>query len=120
MHTVVETDAFSRAAAVAGMAAAEVDALIIYLAANPMAGDEIVGTGGCRKLRLAGRGKGKSGGYRVVTFYSGTTIPVFLLTAFGKGQKSNLSKRERNALADLTKQLAASYRRRVVTVGGRR
>jgi hypothetical protein len=35
----------------------------------------IAGTCGCRKLRLPGRGKGKSGGYRVVTFYSGVDIP---------------------------------------------
>lgn len=120
MHTVVETQAFSRAAAAAGMSETEIEALITYLAANPMAGDEVAGTGGCRKLRLAGRGKGKGGGYRVVTFYSGTEIPVFLLTAFSKGEKANLSKRERDALADLTKQLVASYRGKVVKVGERR
>jgi hypothetical protein len=120
MHTVVETHSFSRAASVAGMSEAEVDGLIIYLAANPTAGEEMAGTGGCRKLRLAGRGKGKSGGYRVVTFYSGIHIPVFLLTVFSKGEKANLSKSERGALAELTKQLAASYRGKVVAVGGRR
>src|SRR5579872_4190549 len=98
MHTVVETPAFTRAAAAAGMSAAEIQALTLYLAANPTAGDEIVGTGGCRKLRFAGRGKGKSGGFRVITFYSGATIPVFLLTAFSKGEKADLSGRERNAL----------------------
>jgi hypothetical protein len=32
-----------------------------------MAGDLIVGSGGLRKVRVAGRGKGKSRGYRVVT-----------------------------------------------------
>nr|WP_288200189.1 hypothetical protein [uncultured Pleomorphomonas sp.] len=52
--------------------------LISFLADNPMAGDEIVGTGGCRKLRVAGRGKGKSGGYRTITFFSGNMLPVFL------------------------------------------
>ena len=30
-------------------------------------------------------GKGKSGDYRVITFYSGDDIPVFLLNIFGKG-----------------------------------
>ena len=32
------------------------------------------GTGGCRKLRIAGRNKGKSGGYRVVTAFGGDDI----------------------------------------------
>jgi hypothetical protein len=40
-------------------------------------------------LRVAGRGKGKSGGYRAITFYSGTALPVFLITVFGKGEKAN-------------------------------
>ena len=81
----------------AGLSKDEIEALTLQLAANPTAGDEIVGTGGCRKLRLAGRGKGKSGGYRIVTFYSGETIPVFLITAFSKGEKADLSQRERSA-----------------------
>jgi hypothetical protein len=46
----------------------EIDNLVDFLAENPTAGDLIVGTGGCRKLRVAGRGKGKSGGYRTITF----------------------------------------------------
>jgi hypothetical protein len=90
------------------------------VARNPLAGSEIAGSGGCRKIRLAGRGKGKSGGYRVVTFYTGVDIPVFLLTAFSKGERENLTKVERNALAQLTRELVASYRGRVVKVGERR
>jgi hypothetical protein len=68
------------------------------------------GTGGARKVRFAGRGKGKSGGYRVITFYSGGDLPVFLLTVFAKGERANLSKAERNALAQLARVLADSYR----------
>ncbi|MGH6917800.1 MAG: type II toxin-antitoxin system RelE/ParE family toxin [Geminicoccaceae bacterium] len=56
------------------------------------------------------RGKGKSGGYRVITFYSGGDFPVFLLTVFAKGERADLSKAERNALAQLTKVLVDSYR----------
>src|SRR6516162_9126260 len=54
----------------------EIADLVSFLAENPMAGDEMTGTGGCRKLRLAGRGKGKSGGYRTITFYSGNDAGV--------------------------------------------
>jgi hypothetical protein len=53
-------------------------AIVDYVAQHPDAGDEMKGTGGARKIRFAGRGKGKSGGYRVVTFYAGKEIPVFL------------------------------------------
>lgn len=53
------------------------------------------GCGGARKWRMAGRGKGKSGGYRVITFYGGVDMPVFLLDVFGKGSKSNLTDAEK-------------------------
>lgn len=101
------------------MSEAEISKLVTYLAANPMAGDEIPGTGGCRKLRIAGKGKGKSGGYRAVTFYSGLLMPVFLITVFSKGEKANLTKSERNQLAGLTKLIADGYQARVVKVGAR-
>lgn len=96
----------------------EIEAVEQLVARDPQSGMAIAGTGGCRKIKVAGRGKGKSGGYRVVTFFSGDTIPVFLITVFGKGEKDNLSKGERNGLAQLTKELAGSYGGRVVRVGG--
>jgi hypothetical protein len=83
MHT---AKVFEKAADDAGMSEEEIEDLISYLAENPMAGDEMEGTGGCRKVRVAGRGKGKSGGYRTVTFYSGENLAVFLITVFGKGE----------------------------------
>jgi hypothetical protein len=42
----------------------EHDGLIAFLASDPEAGDEIVGTGGVRKVRYGAKGKGKSGGVR--------------------------------------------------------
>lgn len=87
----------------------EVDALVTYLSENPTAGDEIPGTGGCRKLRFAGRGKGKSGSFRTITFYTGNRMPVFLITVFAKGEKSNLSRAECNELRKLTKLIVAEY-----------
>ncbi len=55
------------------------------------------GTGGARKVRVAGRGKGKSGGYRVVTYYRRIDVPILML-ALIEGERANLSKAERNAL----------------------
>jgi len=109
---VVETAPFIAAARAAGLSGAEVDRIVEHLARHPDAGDPIQGTGGARKLRFAGRGKGKSGGYRVITFYSGADLPVFLLTVFAKGERSDLTKAERNALARLSKALVEGYRSR--------
>ncbi|MPY72776.1 MAG: addiction module toxin RelE [Alphaproteobacteria bacterium] len=108
MHTVVETAEFQRQ--VRGvLSAAEYKALIEHLAANPTAGEVIQGTGGARKLRWAAGGKGKSGGARVITFYSGPPVPVFLLTVFGKGVKINLTAAERNDLRKVLGELVKEY-----------
>jgi len=39
------------------------------LAANPLAGDVIEGTGGLRKVRVAAKGRGKRGGARVIYYH---------------------------------------------------
>lgn len=120
MHAVCELHSFRRAADDAGMTEDEVRRLIDCLAQNPLAGDEMAGTGGCRKLRWSGRGKGKSGGYRIITFYTGIDIPVFLITVFSKGERADLSKGERNGLAGIAAALVAEYSKRVVKVSGKR
>jgi hypothetical protein len=115
MQTVCELHSFRKAALASGMSEEDIVDLVNYLAENPGAGDEIQGTGGCRKLRFAIRGnnKGKSGGVRAITFFSGEALPVFLLTVFGKSQKVNLTKTERNALKQLTGQIVEAYSERV-------
>jgi hypothetical protein len=110
MHTVIETTAYLRAARDAGLNENERDAIVTMIANDPAAGDEIVGTGGCRKVRVAGRGKGKSGGYRLITFFSGADVPVYLVTVFSKGERSDLSAAERNGLAKFVRTLVASHR----------
>jgi len=57
--------------------------------------------------------KGKSGGYRVVTFFAAEDVPVFLLDVFGKGDKVNLSKAECNALRKILGGLAEEWRKSV-------
>jgi len=108
MHTVLETAAYLSAASDAGMTEEERNAVVDVLAANPTAGDIMPGCGGARKLRVAKPGKGKSGGYRVITYFGGDDVPVFLLTVFGKNERANLTKAERNGLSVLTKRLADS------------
>lgn len=105
MHVVVETNAYIADAIDAGMSVGKREAVVTRLAHDPTAGDIMPGCGGARKLRVARPGAGKSGGYRVITYFAGIERPVFLLTVFAKGDKVNLSKGERNALAKLTRLL---------------
>jgi hypothetical protein len=86
--------------------------LLNYLAAHPTAGVIVEGTGGIRKLRWKREGMGKSGGVRVIYYYHNEHYPVFLLTIFGKSEQANLSKGERNDLANMIRDLIASYERR--------
>ena len=110
MHTVVETPTYMAGAKRAGLTDDERAEIARIVAADPKAGDVMRGTGGARKLRVGGRGKGKSGGYRVITFYAAENVPVFLLDIYGKDEKDNLSQAERNALAALLAQIADTYR----------
>ena len=86
------------------MSDAERAAAVDLVSANPVVGDLIIGTGGCRKVRLAGKGRGKSGGFRLITFYK-VGERVFLLTVFSKGDRANLTQAERNGLKKLTGML---------------
>lgn len=112
MQTVIETDAYLSDAKRAGLSEQERMSIVEYLAKDPQAGDDIQGTGGARKIRFAGKGKGKRGGYRVITFFSGTDIPVFLLNVFAKNERVDLTQVERNEFKATLGALAAAYRRK--------
>jgi hypothetical protein len=98
MHTVIETPRFLASADRDGLDDEERASIVTLIAANPSLGELIPGTGGARKFRLAGRGKGKSGGYRVITYYAGEESPIFLLDVYGKGRRSDISMAERHAI----------------------
>ncbi|MCX6602255.1 MAG: type II toxin-antitoxin system RelE/ParE family toxin [Acidobacteria bacterium] len=91
------------------MRAAERAEIVTFLAMHPDAGDVIAGSGGARKLRFPGRNKGKSGGYRVITFYTGPAFPLFLLNAFAKNERTNITKAECAALKTILSAIAAKY-----------
>ncbi|SRR6266567_3446127 len=110
MHAVIETSAFLGDAGAAGMSEEERFAVVNFIAENPTAGVLMPGTGGARKIRFAGRGKGKSGGYRVVTYFAAPDIPVFMLAVINKGERSNLSKAEQNELRKELSAIAEDYR----------
>jgi hypothetical protein len=108
MQTIVELPEFQKKA-MDLLKDEEKVAFINYLAYHPQSGDLMQGTGGIRKLRWSAQGKGKRGGVRVIYYYHNGKMPLFLLTVFGKGEKANLSKAERNDLAKLTDLLVKHY-----------
>lgn len=112
MQTVVETPAFLNDARSLGLSDIERLAIVTWIAAHATAGDVIQGTGGARKVRFGGKGKGKSGAYRVITFFAGTDIPVFLLNIFAKNEKTDLTANERRGLRIVLASLARIYRSR--------
>lgn len=110
LMTVIETPEFIKDIKRSKMSAEEHRELINFLAANPAAGVLMEGTGGVRKVRFAGAGRGKSGGYRVVYYYHDTSIPVFALNLFSKSEKANLTKAERNMMKMLVQLLVQSLK----------
>lgn len=110
LHTVVETPEFV-AGARRVLTDAERAGLIDYLAGTPDAGALMPGTGGARKLRWGAKGKGKRGGARVISYYGGPNVPVFLMAVFAKGERANLTKAERNELRQVLASLAEEYRK---------
>jgi hypothetical protein len=107
--TVVEMDGFVEDARTV-FTLAEREALVSFLAEHPDAGDLIPGSGGARKLRWGAKGKGKRGGARVVTYYADLRLPVFLLACFAKGEKADMSPKQRAELKTTLKAIADDYR----------
>ena len=107
-QTVVETNAFL-AAAKACMSEEERRQAVDMIAINPECGVLLQGGGGLRKVRFGVGGGGKSGGVRILYFFSGERIPLFLLTVFAKNEKANLSQAERQSLAKAAKRIAQTY-----------
>lgn len=77
--------------------------IVASVAREPDQGVVMPETGGARKVRFAGRGKGKSGGYRLIFYPAPPDVPVLMLALINKGERANLSKAERN---ELRKELA--------------
>lgn len=110
MHAVIETPTFLRNCDDAAMPEEERAAIVGAIAAEPHKGDLMPGTGGARKRRFAGRGKGKSGGYRTVSYFAADDVPVLLLALIDKGTRADLPKAEQNALRERLSRYAQTYR----------
>lgn len=65
---------------------------------RPEAGALIPGSGGLRKLRWAGSGRGKRGGLRVIYYWRDRKGEIWLLTVYAKNEAADVS-------ADMLKKL---------------
>ena len=112
LHTVVETPQYLRDTGRSGLAEDDRKAIVDLIAATPQQGVEIQGSGGVRKIRIGGRGKGKSGGYRVIAAYFGPNAPVYLLALLSKGDRENFSDAEIAGFKALTMVIGRHWRER--------
>ncbi|HEX3939043.1 MAG TPA: type II toxin-antitoxin system RelE/ParE family toxin [Xanthobacteraceae bacterium] len=111
MITIVELNSF-RLDADGVFTDDEQSRLIDFIAANPHSGVIIPATGGVRKIRWGAGGKGKRGGVRVIYYFRDLNFPVFLLAAYKKSEKLNLTMGEREQMHKLVDRLVGEYRAR--------
>jgi len=71
---------------------------------NPKVGPVMSGTGGLRKMRFAFEGEGKSGSSRVLYVDFVVFERVYLIYAYPKGQKDNISQEERKIFKKIIDQ----------------
>jgi hypothetical protein len=69
---------------------------------DPEAGPVMPGTGGVRKLRVAMPGRGRRGSARVIYYYRRSAQRIYLIVAYAKGRKDDLTPAECATMRRLT------------------
>ena len=87
----------------------QVAELKMHLAGHPEDGVIIRGTGGVRKLRWAKPNRGKSAGARIIYYYHNHDLPIFLLAAYAKTEKIDITQGERNQIKKFVRLLLQQY-----------
>jgi hypothetical protein len=77
--------------------------LQVTLALKPRAGDMIRGSGGLRKIRWAARGRGKSGGIRII-YYLVADEEIYFLFAYAKNKQEDLDNVQLRILRNLVRE----------------
>lgn len=94
----VELPSFRKAWADMGLGDSDLRRLQSQLLEDPKIGSVIRGAGGVRKMRFAFEDRGKSGSVRVIYIDFEVYEKIYLLAAYQKNVKENLSMQERNDL----------------------
>ena len=76
------------------------------LVVDPEAGDLIRGTGGLRKIRWveSRRSKGKRGGIRVIYYWYASGDAIYMLFAYSKDQRDDLTVAQKKMLKRLVEE----------------
>ena len=89
MHTIIELPTFTTDARLI-LSVGEHGEFCAWLAANPLAGDVIPGSGGCRKVRWSRSGMGKRGGARVIYYNRLENGVIYLMVIYAKSVRGNI------------------------------
>lgn len=76
----------------------------LRLAADPQLGKLIPGTGGLRKVRWKGSGRGKRGGVRVIYYWAVRDAVVLMLLMYEKSERDDLTPAQKKALTALVEE----------------
>ena len=82
-----------------------------FIASDPRRAPVIPGTGGVRKARWPGSGRGKRGGVRTIYFFHAEATAVYLLTVYAKSEREDLGPADRRAWARLVAAIKKEPRR---------
>ena len=74
---------------------------------NPGAGDIIQNSGGLRKVRWRTATGGKRGGIRVIYYWYVGGDEIYMLLAYGKSEKDDLSAKELNTLRGFVQEVVS-------------
>jgi hypothetical protein len=77
---------------------------------EPMIGAVMQGTGGFRKMRFGVAGRGKSGGIRVIYLDLPSYETLYLMLAYPKNEKDNLTPAECNELRSISMDIKQNLR----------
>ena len=69
------------------------------IVADPGRAPLLRGTGGIRKLRWTGSGRGKRGGIRTIYFHHAGPEVIYMLTAYAKADRDDLTPADRKTLS---------------------
>jgi mRNA-degrading endonuclease RelE of RelBE toxin-antitoxin system len=79
-------------------------ALQAALLFRPEQGAVIPGSGGLRKLRWGGLGKGNRGGNRIIYYWDPKTEVVYMLFIYGKAYQADLTRAQVKLLSRIVKE----------------
>lgn len=92
----VRTPEFEKCWKIIGLTEDDMVELEYCLCRNPQLGPVVPGTGALRKIRWALPNRGKRGSIRIVYVDFAVYEKIYLISAYTKNEKDNLTREERN------------------------